>query len=173
MKEMIILVDEKDKEIGTIEKIEAHENGGKLHRAFSIVIFNKKGEMLLQLRSVKKHHFGGLWTNACCSHPRAGEKLEDAVHRKLKQEFGFDTKLKEKFTFTYHADDSKSGLSEYEFDHFFFGDFNGEPKPNPEEIDEYRWISLDDLKKDVKKNPGKYTPWFAMSLNKILEAVKN
>lgn len=167
--EQLILVDEHDNEIGFEEKIKAHEKGGKLHRAFSIFIFNGKGEMLLQLRSVKKHHFGGLWTNTCCSHPRKGESLEDAVHRKLEQEFGFDTELKELFSFIYKATDRKSGLTEWEFDHVFTGVYKGKPKPNPEEIDEYRWISADELKKDVENRPEVYTPWFKMALKKLFK----
>lgn len=165
--EEIILVDKNDKPVGYEEKIKAHENGGKLHRAFSIFIFNSKGDMLLQLRSVKKHHFGGLWTNACCSHPRKGEELNDAVHRKLVQEFGFDTDLAEKFSFVYKETDKKSGLTEYEFDHVFVGKFEGKPKPNPEEIDEFKWISMSNLKKDVASNPEKYTPWFNIALGKF------
>jgi len=167
--EEIILVDETDKEIGFEEKIKAHSNGGKLHRAFSIFILNSGGKLLLQLRSVKKHHFGGLWTNTCCSHPRKGEKLEVAIHRKLLQEFGFDTELRESFSFTYRADDAKSGLTEHEFDHVFMGLFNGKPKPNPEEIDDWKWVDLEDLKRDVTRNPGKYTPWFKLALDKVIE----
>jgi isopentenyl-diphosphate delta-isomerase len=165
--EEIILVDKNDKPVGFEEKIKAHENGGKLHRAFSIFIFNSKGDMLLQLRSVKKHHFGGLLTNACCSHPRKGEELKDAVHRKLKQEFGFDADLAEKFSFVYKATDEKSGLTEHEFDHVFVGKFDGKPNPNPEEIDDFNWISMANLKKDVAANPEKYTPWFSIALKKL------
>jgi len=164
--EKVILVDENDKEIGTEEKIKAHENGGKLHRAFSIFIFNSKGEMLLQLRSKKKYHSGGLWTNACCSHPRPGEKLEQAAHRRLKEEFGFDTKLEEKLSFIYHAK-LDNGLSEHEFDHVFIGNFDGVPKPNLEEIDNWKWIKIEDLKRDIKENPEKYTAWFKIAIKKL------
>jgi isopentenyl-diphosphate delta-isomerase len=164
--EQVVLVDKNDNEIGIEEKIRAHENGGKLHRAFSIFIFNSKGEMLLQLRSVKKYHFGGLLTNTCCSHPRPGESLEHAIHRKLKQEFGFDTELKEKFSFTYQAD-FDNGLSEHEFDHVFIGTFDGEPKPNPEEIDDFKWIDMEELKKDVNENPEKYAPWFKIAIDQV------
>lgn len=167
MSETIILVDKNDKEIGFEEKIKAHENGGKLHRAFSIFIFNSKGKMLLQLRSKKKHHFKGLWANTCCSHPRKGERLEDAVHRKLKQEMGFDTELKEIFSFIYKSTDSKSGLTEHEFDHVFTGKFDGEPKPNSEEADDCKWISIDDIKKDLEKNPQKYSPWFKIAFDRV------
>src|SRR5438445_437576 len=130
MSEIVVLVDEKDHPIGYEEKMKAHSDGGKLHRAFSIFIYNSKNQMLLQLRSNAKHHFQNLWSNGCCSHPRKGEELEKAAHRKLKQEFGFDTKLKEVFSFVYKADDPKSGLTEHELDHVFLGEYNGVPKPN-------------------------------------------
>jgi len=167
--EQIILVDEKDEPLGFEEKLRAHEDGGKLHRAFSIFVFNSEGKMLLQLRSVKKHHFGGLWTNSVCSHPRKGEKLEDAVHRRLKDEFGFDAPLKEAFSFVYKALDKKSGLTEHEFDHVFVGKFDGVPKPNATEIDEFKWAAASELRSDVRKNPEKYTPWFKLALERVLE----
>jgi len=167
MKEMIILVDKNDREIGSEEKIKAHENGGSLHRAFSIFVFDKEGRMLIQRRAMKKYHCAGLWTNACCSHPNKGEVLEKAVHRKLKQEFGFDTDLKETFSFIYKAD-FDNGLTEHELDHVFVGNFDGKPKPNPDEIDGYKWINSLELQKDVEKNPDKYTPWFKIALDKVI-----
>ena len=169
MPELIILVDENDKQIGIEEKVRCHENGGKLHRSFSIFIFNSKNEMLLQLRAKKKYHFGGLWTNACCSHPNAGEMLEDAVHRKLKQEMGFDAELKEAFSFIYKVADKNSGLTEWEFDHVFIGEHDGEVPFNPEEADDFKFISIPELKRDVEKNPEKYTLWFRTALPKVLE----
>jgi len=165
--EQIILVDENDNEIGFEEKIKAHEDGGKLHRAFSIFIFNSKGEMLIQQRASTKWDFADFWTNTCCSHPRKGEKLEDAIHRRLKEEFGFDTELKEVFSFVYKGSDGVTGLTEYEFDHVFIGTFNGEPKPDPEEIGDYKWITMEELKKDVKNHPEKYTPWFKIVLERF------
>src|SRR5256885_14989509 len=128
MTETVILVDEKDRPIGYEEKISAHSNGGKLHRAFSIFVFNSKGEVLLQLRAKAKHHFRNLWTNPCCSHTRKGEELEQSPHRKLKQEFGFDTNLDEAFSFIYKATYPESKLTEHEFDHFFFLKFGRPPK---------------------------------------------
>ena len=127
--------------------------------------------MLIHQRAKTKYHFGGLWTNACCSHPRKGEKTIDAAHRRLQEEFGFDTDLKEILSFMYRAD-SDGELSEYEFDHVFVGTFDGEPKPNPEEIDDYKWITLDDLENDVKENPKKYTPWFKIILSKSMEQLR-
>jgi len=167
MPEIIVLVDEKDNPVGYAEKINAHQDGGKLHRAFSIFIFNSKKEALLQRRAKVKHTFQSLWSNPCCSHPVKGEKLEDAVHRKLKQELGFDTPLKESFSFVYKATDTKSGLTEHEFDHVFIGHYDGSPNPNPEEVDDWKWIAIDDLRKDVAKHPEKYTPWFPIAFNKL------
>lgn len=169
MAEMLVLVDEQDNPIGYEEKMRAHQNGGHLHRAFSIFVFNSKNEVLLQLRSREKHHFRNLWTNPCCSHPRKGEKLEEAVHRKLRQEFGFDTPLKEIFSFTYKALDEDSGLTEHEFDHVFIGRYDGVPNPNPEEIDDWKWISVSDLKHDLKTNPEKYTPWSRIAFDRLLK----
>ena len=168
MPEIVILVDEKDNPLGYEDKIRAHSNGGRLHRAFSIFIINSDKKMLLQLRSKAKHHFQDLWSNPCCSHPRKGERLEDAVHRKLKQEFGFDTGLKEKFSFVYRATDPKSSLTEHEFDHVFLGKYDGVPKPNPEEIDDWKWVSVDELKQDLEKNPGRYTPWFRPAFERLV-----
>lgn len=167
MTETIVLVDEKDRPVGYEEKIAAHTNGGKLHRAFSIFVFNSKGEILLQQRAGAKYHFPGLWSNSCCSHPLKGEELEKAVHRKLKQEFGFDTELKEVFTFTYEATDPESMLTEHEFDHAFVGRYDGVPKPNPEEIQDWKWTTPANLKKDLKANPKKFTPWFPIALERL------
>lgn len=123
--------------------------------------------MLLQLRAKAKHHFRNLWTNPCCSHPREGESNESAAHRKLKQEFGFDTPLHEVFSFTYKATDPESDLTEHEYDHVFVGKFDGAPQPNPEEIDDWKWTTVADLKKDLKANPGNYTPWFRIAFEKL------
>ena len=167
--EEIILVDENDNPIGFETKLKAHENGGKLHRAFSIFVFDAAGRMLLQRRAEKKYHFGGLWTNACCGHPRKGERLEDAARVRLQQEFGFDTGVEEIFDFLYRTSDAKSGLTEYEFDHVFCGEFNGEPRPNPDEIDAWKWVDLAELLVDLKNNPHQYTPWFKIALPRVIE----
>lgn len=167
MEERVILVDENDREMGSEEKIKAHEDGGKLHRAFSVFIFNSKGEMLLQKRAVSKYHFGGLWTNTCCSHPHPGDPIEKTVHEKLKQEMGFDIELKEVFTFIYRAE-FDNGLTEHELDHVFIGKFDGEPQPNPEEADDWKWVNVEELQRDVKENPDNYTPWFRIALERVL-----
>ena len=169
--EKVILVDEKDNEIGTEEKIKAHQNGGKLHRAFSIFIFNSQGQMLIHKRAKTKYHSPGLWTNACCSHPKPGESLKEAVHRRLKEEMGFDCELEEAFSFIYKADVG-NGLTEWEFDHVFIGRFDGEPEPNPEEVDDWKWMNIDELKKDIEQNPEKYTPWFRIAFERVVNHLK-
>jgi len=168
--EYVILVDENDNEIGSMEKIEAHKKA-KLHRAFSIFIFNSKGQMLLQQRAKGKYHCGGLWSNACCSHPRPGEKTEDAAHRRLKEEMGFDCPLKEITSFIYKAE-FDNGLTEYEFDHVFIGFYDGEINANSEEVDDWKYVEIDELVKDVKNNPEKYTPWFRKILPKVINHIK-
>jgi len=166
MEEKIILVDENDNKIGTEEKIKAHRNGGKLHRAISVLVFNPKEEMLLQRRAKIKYHCPGLWSNTCCSHPRPGEKTIDAAHRRLKEEMGFDCHLKKVFDFIYKVD-FDNGLFEWEFDHFFIGEFGGQPNPDPKEVEEYKWVSRKELKRDIKKNPQDYTYWFKLALKKF------
>ncbi len=163
--EHVILVDKNDKELGTEERIKAHREG-KLHRAFSIFVFNSKGELLMQRRAANKYHTAGLWSNTCCSHPQPGEPIEKAVHRKLKQEMGFDCMLEKKFSFIYKVN-FENGLWEHEFDHVYIGQFDGRPNPNPEEADEWKWINIDELKKDIKKHPGRYTPWFRIAIEKF------
>ena len=162
----VILVDENDNEIGTEEKMKAHQEG-KLHRAFSIFIFNSKGELLLQKRAKSKYHSGGLWSNTCCSHPMPGEALEKTVHRRLIEEMGFDCELKEIFSFTYKAK-FDNGLIEHEYDHVFIGKFDGKPTPNPEEVDEWKWIDVEELKKGIQENPDNYTYWLKASIDKII-----
>jgi len=168
--EKIILVDENDREMGSGEKLKVHEEG-KLHRAFSIFVFNSKGELLLQRRAASKYHCGGLWTNTVCSHPRVGESLDKAVHRRLKEEMGFDVPLKEVFSFIYKVRFG-NGLTEHELDHVFFGQYDSEPRPNPEETDGWKWVSLGELKKNVKKNPDSYTYWFRVSLDRVISRRK-
>jgi isopentenyl-diphosphate delta-isomerase len=169
--EEIILVDENDNMVGFETKLKAHEDGGKLHRAFSIFVFDARGKLLLQRRAKKKYHFGGLWSNTCCSHPKKGEELQDAAQARLQQEFGFDTRLKEIFSFLYRASDARSGLTEHEFDHVFYGEFDGDPRPNPDEIEDWKWVDVTDLMSDLKNNPHYYTPWFKIALQGVIEAL--
>lgn len=167
MSELVILVDENDKEIGTGEKMKTHKEG-KLHRAFSIFIFNSKGEMLLQKRAKSKYHSGGLWSNACCSHPRPGEELEQAAHRRLKEEMGFDCELQKAFHFVYKTN-LDNDLTEHEFDHVFIGEYDGEVEINPNEAEDFKWVIIDSLKEDVEKNPENYTVWFKIALREVLK----
>ncbi len=163
MSTKVILVDKADKKIGLEEKIKAHLRG-KLHRAFSVFIFNKKGELLIQKRAKSKYHSGGLWANTCCSHPRPGENLKKTAKSRLKEEMGIYPSLKEVFSLVYKA--KVGNLIEYEFDHIFFGRFDGEPKPNKKEVEDWKWISLEELKRDIKENPEKYAAWFKIILKK-------
>jgi len=160
--EQVILVDEQDNEIGSMEKIEAHEKA-LLHRAFSIFIFNEEGEMMLQQRALSKYHSPGLWTNTCCSHPRPGESLEEATGRRIVEEMGFSCEMKEVFDFIYEApfDD---GLTEHELDHVFVGMYNEDPEINAEEVAGWMWIDVDELLSEVKENPENYTVWFKIAL---------
>jgi len=162
-KEEVVLVDKKDKEIGSLEKLRAHKEG-KLHRAFSVLIFNQKGEMLLQKRSMSKYQSAGLWSNACCSHPRPGEAVSVAARRRLKEEMRITCDLKEVLSFVYKA---KVGeLVEHEFLHVFLGQFDGKPIIDKKEVADWRWREKIDLKKDIKENPNKYTAWFTIILDK-------
>jgi isopentenyl-diphosphate delta-isomerase len=167
--EQVILVDERDREIGFAEKLEAHRDGGRLHRAFSIVLFNARGEMLLQQRSARKYHFGGLWTNACCGHPRRGEAVVDAAHRRLREELGVETALTPAFHLVYTAADAGSGLTEREFDHVFVGRLEKPPRPDPDEIDALRWAEPREIERELIAAPGRYTPWFAQLFGRLPE----
>jgi len=166
-KEYIVLVDEKDRKTGSEEKLKAHQNGGRLHRAFSVFMFNSRGEMLLQQRAKGKYHCGGMWTNTCCSHQHPDETIEQAAHRKLKQEMGFDAPLKEIFKFIYRAP-FENGLTEHELDHVFVGRFDRTVKPNPKEAAGFKWVGLKELAADVAKNPDIYTPWFKIVLDRVI-----
>ncbi|MFQ5405810.1 MAG: isopentenyl-diphosphate Delta-isomerase [Candidatus Micrarchaeia archaeon] len=170
MEEQLILVDKNDEETGTEEKMKAHEKA-LLHRAFSIFVYNSNGEILLQKRAVDKYHSGGLWTNTCCSHPRPGEALVDAAHRRLKEEMGFYTALKEQFSFIYKVK-FENNLWEHEYDHVLIGKYDGEVKPNPEEVEEYKWIAPEQLENDVAANPENYTEWFKKALKELAKRNK-
>jgi isopentenyl-diphosphate delta-isomerase len=167
----IVLVDESDRPVGYDSKLPPHQNGGRLHRAFSVFIFDSAGRMLLQQRAAGKYHFPLLWTNACCSHPRKDQPVGIAALARLQFEFGFQTPLQHLFSFTYRAEDPISGLTEHEFDHVFVGRFDGEPQPNPAEIADYRWVLPAELLEDVRQFPRRYTPWFKLVLERVLDQV--
>lgn len=169
--EKLILVTIDDKEIGTLGKEDVHREG-LLHRAFSVFLYDGE-RMLLQKRAEGKYHSGGLWTNACCSHPRAGEELEDAVHRRLKLECGLDTEVRELFSFTYRTKFSED-LYEYEYDHVFLGtyDSNLPIRMNPEEASEYRWVGLSELKQELLLQPDTFTSWFLIAISKVLPVIE-
>ena len=161
----VILVNEKDEAIGTMEKMEAHEKA-LLHRAFSIFIFNKKGEMLLQKRADKKYHSAGLWTNACCSHPQPDEDIIQAATKRLQEEMGFETPVTKAFDFIYNAP-FDNGLTEYEFDHVFIGSYDGVIQPNADEVSDYCYKSMKDLKESIDLNAKNYTEWFKIAFPKL------
>ncbi len=163
-KNFVILVNKNNRRIGIEEKIKAHKEG-KLHRAFSIFIFNSKGELLVQQRAKTKYHSGNLWSNSVCSHPKPNETYLQATHRRLKEEMGFDCKLKKLFCFVYNAD-FQNGLIENEYDCVFIGKYDGKIKPNKKEVQNCKWTSLKDLKEDIKKNPDKYSVWLKIILEK-------
>jgi isopentenyl-diphosphate Delta-isomerase len=162
---VVILVDEQDNETGLMEKMEAHEKA-VLHRAFSVFIFNSAGEMLLQQRATVKYHSGGLWTNACCSHPLPGEATDAAAQRRLYEELGFNTPLQKAFDFIYKAA-FDNGLTEYEFDHVFTGIYDGPVTPCTAEVQDYCFKTMDDIKLSIASHPHKYTEWFKIAFTRL------
>ncbi|HRN99531.1 MAG TPA: isopentenyl-diphosphate Delta-isomerase [Flavobacterium sp.] len=156
--ENVILVNEKDEQIGLMPKLEAHQKA-VLHRAFSVFLMNAKGEVMLQQRAAHKYHSPLLWTNTCCSHQREGETNVQAGNRRLFEEMGITANLKELFHFIYKAP-FDNGLTEHELDHVMFGRFEGEPVINPDEVANWKWMKLEDIKADMAKNPDVYTVWF-------------
>jgi isopentenyl-diphosphate delta-isomerase len=171
MEEQVILVDENDNQIGEMPKMEAHEKG-VLHRAFSVFIFNKKGELMLQQRAAHKYHSPLLWTNTCCSHQRNGESNIQAGERRLQEEMGFTTSLNEVFSFIYKAP-FENGLTEHEFDHVLIGYFDEEPNINKEEVEEYKWMMLEDVKAEIENNSSEYTAWFKIIFKESYNKIKN
>ena len=165
--EYVVLVNEQDQQIGIMEKMAAHVVP-RLHRAFSIFLFNSKGELLLQQRAFSKYHSPGLWTNTCCSHPREGEPMENATARRLMEEMGMTCEMHEVFTFIYQAPVGL-GLVEHEFDHVWFGHTDNTPVINTEEVAAWKYMSLDDIANDLKTHPESYTEWFKISFNEIVK----
>lgn len=171
MVEKVILVDESDKELGLMEKMEAHEKG-LLHRAFSVFILDDKGHLLLQQRAKSKYHSGGLWTNTCCSHPREGEETIDAAHRRLVEEMGFDCEMEEIFHFIYRAE-LDQGLTEHELDHLFIGYSNTNPVINTDEVESWKRMAIEDVESDIKASPENYTEWFKIIYDRFLQEVRS
>ncbi len=165
--EKVILVDKTDHQIGEMEKQEAHIKG-LLHRAFSIFIFNSKGEVLLQQRAFHKYHSGGLWTNTCCSHPRNGETTIQAANRRLMEEMGMSCVLTEEFSFIYKAK-LDNDLYEHELDHVLFGTTDLLPQINKEEVADYKYSSFQDIQQEMKKYPDRYTAWFKICFDEVLK----
>lgn len=171
MKEkQVILVDENDVPRGIMEKMEAHKKG-KLHRAFSVFVFNSKGEMLLQKRAINKYHSGGLWTNTCCSHPQPEEDLLEAAQKRLHEEMGFSCSLDKVFHFIYKAK-LDNELTEHELDHVFIGQFDGEPKINALEVTEWKYMSVKEVEESIELYPEHYAAWFKIAFTRVLEHVK-
>lgn len=169
--EFVILVDEQDQEIGTMEKMEAHEKG-VLHRAFSVFIFNSNKELLLQQRAMGKYHSPGKWTNTCCSHQRAGESSLNASKRRLMEEMGFVCGVEEAYRFMYKADVGQ-GMIEHELDHVFVGQYEGEVPFNVEEVMAYKYMSLEKIEEDLKANPKNYTEWFLITFQDLKKFVES
>lgn len=161
--EQVILVDEQDNVVGAMDKLDAHRQG-VLHRAFSIVILNSKGELLLQKRSMNKYHSGGLWTNSCCSHPKPDELTAHAASSRLNYEMGIDLQPEFAYKFLYksHLDNN---FIEHELDYVFTGVFDGTPVINSDEVDDWKFVNIDDLRADILQHPDKYTVWFKLIMD--------
>jgi len=165
MEKKVILVNENDKVMGMAEKMEAHQMG-LLHRAFSIFVFNSRGEMLMQQRAIDKYHSGGLWTNSCCSHPEPGEETGIAARKRLREEMGFDIPVTKIFDFVYKTT-FDNGLTEYEFDHVFVGEFEGAVTYNKKEVMDVCYKSMPEISHSLKNHPEKYTAWFHLAFPRL------
>ncbi len=168
--QFVVLVDKNDRDLGIMEKMKAHIEG-VLHRAFSIFIFNSKGELMIHQRALTKYHSPGLWTNTCCSHPQLNQSVLDNAHTRLQEEMGFDCGFSEAFTFLYNAEVGQ-GLIEHEFDHVFIGISESQPNINPDEVESWKYMSMDDLRTDIKDNPAIYTVWFKIAFEEVSEHFK-
>lgn len=163
----VILVNERDEWLGLADKMQAHKTG-LLHRAFSVFVLNDKNEMLIQRRAEDKYHSPGLWSNACCSHPRAGESTMAAAHRRMQEELGIECVIEEIFTYRYKADVG-NGLIENEYDHIYIGTSNSVPTLNPEEVSDYQYISIDKLSEWMQAEPESFTAWFRLLLPQLIK----
>lgn len=171
IKDFVVLVNENDEKIGLMPKMEAHEKG-LLHRAFSVFIFNRNKELMLQKRSLKKYHSPGLWTNTCCSHQRDGESNINAGMRRLKEEMGFSSELREINSFIYKVK-FDNGLIEHELDYILVGEYEKDVEPNSQEVDDWKWIDLDEINDEIKTNPEEYTEWFKIIMDNHYNELKN
>jgi len=165
--ERVVLVDAQDRAIGTAEKLAAHREGGRLHRAFSVFLFDDEGNVLLQQRAAAKYHFPLLWTNACCGHPRPGEEVLAAARRRVEEELGVEVDLHPAFAFVYVAEDAVSGLTEHEYDHVLVGRLGQPPVSCPDEVAAVAWWGPAELLRDVTLRPDRYTPWFRQALGEL------
>ena len=163
--EQVVLVDANDNEIGVMDKMQAHKEG-RLHRAVSVLIFNSEKQLLLQKRAASKYHSPGLWTNTCCSHPRANEPAHETAVRRLHEEMGITCPLEFKFSLTYKAH-LDNGLIEHEFDYIYVGQSDAIPEPNPEEVSEWRYADMGEILKQIKSHPDLFTPWFKLIMDAI------
>lgn len=165
--EFVTLVDVLDRPLGASGKLDVHRTG-ELHRAFSILIESPTGQRLLQRRAAGKYHFAGSWSNACCGHPRPGEAVSDAAARRLREELGIVVGLEKVTELTYRATDPLSGLTEHEYLHVYRGVFQGEPRPDPDEVGAWRWMSVDALRRAIRRHPESFTPWFRLLIARLL-----
>lgn len=167
----VILVDTKDNQIGISEKLEAHKKG-LLHRAFSIFLFNDNNQLLLQKRAEDKYHSSELWTNTCCSHPAPGEFMVKHAQNRLNEEMGISTSLKHLFSFIYRAE-FENGLIEHELDHVFIGYFNTQPLPNPMEVSDWKYATLNEIKDEIEQAPESYTYWFKLIYERVFRYIQS
>jgi isopentenyl-diphosphate Delta-isomerase len=169
--EEVVLVDENDRPVGRAEKLEAHSTP-KLHRAFSVFVFDSSGRLLLQKRAKAKYHSGGLWSNTCCSHPRPGESVASAARRRLREEMGFDCEVTKVFDLVYYAE-LDNNLFEYEYDHVFVGRYDGSPGPDAGEVEDWKWVEVEALAEDLRERPRDYSYWLKASFGELLRKLSS
>ena len=162
--EHVVRVDGQDRDLGPCDKLAAHQHPGVLHRAFSVLLFDPAGRLLLQRRASSKYHFRSRWSNSCCSHPRPGEDVVQAGQRRVREELGLDVELSLRTSFEYRAVDPDSGLVEHELDHVLVGRTADLPRPDPAEVDDVRWVDPARLARELEREPEEFTPWLALAL---------